>query len=161
MPYFRIGETVSSARYRWNCQDRGDEPFVILQWTHSGEGVFESRRRRPAPVPADHAFVAVVPERFDATIIRPTQQEPWIFHLAQFLRPIRLRSFPQIPGRIRAGRSAFAPRRARPRPCVACSPLSAQTDSPDRSRISLQAYAFMLEWWREAAAAGRQSGKWA
>jgi AraC-like DNA-binding protein len=44
MTNFMVNQTIASPRYHWNCHDRGPAPFVILQWTQSGEGIFENRR---------------------------------------------------------------------------------------------------------------------
>ena len=77
MSFFRANEIVTSPKYRWSCRDRGTEPFVILQWTHSGEGIFESARGIQR-VPPDHALLAVVPQ--DATYYYPADaREPWTF----------------------------------------------------------------------------------
>ena len=151
VPYFKSKETISSPRYRWSCQDRGDEPFVIIQWSLSGEGVYENGDG-PIPVPADHAFVAVVPE-CSTYYYAPAQQEPWIFawinlygsFACDLARKFQVEFGPVIPLSSR-GSTAASLRRL--------LTLTAQATPPDRFRISLQAYAFLLEWWREASLPG-------
>jgi AraC-like DNA-binding protein len=148
MPYFRLKESISSPRYRWNCSDRGEERFVIMQWTHSGEGVFENRRGAQR-VPKDHAFISLVPER--ATYYYPPEaRDPWVFTWAnwygtlayEIFRRFQARFGPVIPLSSR-GAAAAAFRRL-----IA---LASEPAATERSGVSLQSYAFVLEWWREAA----------
>lgn len=156
MPYFRLNEAISTSRYRWNCHDRGVEPFVILQWTHSGEGIYETRTER-LHVPENHAFVAVLPER-STYYYPPDAREPWVFSwvnwygafACEIFRQIQARFGPVIPLSSR-GAAAAALRRLME---TAAEPVVAE-----RSGVSLQSYAFALEWWREAAApaAGSES----
>jgi len=82
VPYLQRREVVSNSRYRWNCWDRGKNPYVILQWTLSGEGVFEGKKGR-FRVPADHAFIAVVPEP-SSYYYPQDQREPWVFSWLNF-----------------------------------------------------------------------------
>ena len=75
-------ESIVSARYRWGCRDRGSAPFVILQWTRSGYGVYETPERT-WKVPAEHAFVAIVPE--NAQYYYPAEAtQPWSFAWINF-----------------------------------------------------------------------------
>ena len=146
--YFRIGDTASNSRYRWDCWNRGDRPFVILQWTLSGEGRFATKRGI-FPVPANHALIAVVPER-STYFYPPEQKEPWVFTWLNFygllacdlFRKLQAEFGPVLPLSSR-GAAAAALRRL--------LTLAAPAENPDRSRVSLQAYAFVLEWWREAS----------
>ncbi len=154
VPYFTANDSASSPRYRWNCHDRGEAPFVILQWTHSGDGVFETRKlaRR---VPADHAFVAIVPER-STYYYPPDRQEPWIFSwlnvygplACDLFRAFQARFGPVVPLAPRGGAAAALRR---------LLALAQKSDPLDRSRISLQVYTFVLEWAREAAAPSGRS----
>jgi len=157
VPYFEIGQSVSNSRYHWRCEDRGDEPFVIIQWTLSGEGIYENDLG-PVPVPAGHAFMAVVPER-STYYYSPTQQEPWIFTWINLYGPVAC----DLSRKFRDQFGPVVPLSARSATAAALRrllALTARTDSPDRYRISLQAYAFLLEWWREASlpAAGPEQG---
>lgn len=148
MPYYRDRQTVSSPRYRWSCQDRGAEPFVILQWTRSGEGMFEGRHGAQR-VPRDHAFIAVVPEA-SIYYYPPEAREPWVFtwmnwygtFACELFRRFRARFGPVVPLSPR-GATAAALRRV-----IA---LTSQPATAERAQVSLQSYGFVLEWWREAA----------
>ncbi|HEX4139649.1 MAG TPA: helix-turn-helix domain-containing protein [Candidatus Methylacidiphilales bacterium] len=149
MPYLNREESVNSPRYRWNCFDRGAAPFVILQWTLSGEGVYENRagRRR---VPKDHAFLAIVPER-STYYYPPEAREPWVFtwvnwygaFACEIFRRFQAHFGPVLPLSSR-GAAASALRRL--------LALAGEPAAAERSGVSLQSYAFALEWWREAAA---------
>jgi AraC-like DNA-binding protein len=145
VPYFKTEETASSHRYRWSCQVRGDRPFVILQWTLSGEGRFQDREGI-RPVPRDHAFVAIVPG--PATYFYPPEgREPWVFGWLNFYGALACELFRNfqaefgpvvvLPGR---GTAAGSLRR-----------LLAAAAGLDRAQVSLRAYTFLLDWWQEAA----------
>jgi len=121
---------------------------VILQLTQSGEGVFENERGS-LRVPADHAFIAVVPEQ-STYYYPPEGRGPWVFSWMNFSGTLACTLF-------KAFQSEFGP-------VVFLSPhggaaatlrrmkaLTDKAEQPDRRQLSLQAYAFILEWWREAA----------
>jgi len=156
MPYFRLEESISSPRYRWNCFDRGAERFVIMQWTHSGEGVYENRRG-PQRVPKDHAFISLVPER--ATYYYPPDaREPWVFSWINWYGTLAYEIFRRFQARF----GSVIPLSSRGAAAAALRRLIALAGEPasaERSSVSLQSYAFALEWWREAAAptGGRES----
>jgi len=141
-------EVTTRSRYRWDSRHRGETPFVILQRTRSGEGVYENERER-WPVPVDHAFIAVVPE--NSTYYYPPEgREPWAFTWMNFsgtLACTLFRAFQDEFGPVvflaSHGAAAAALRRL--------ELLTARTEQTDRRQLSLQAYAFILEWWREAA----------
>jgi AraC-like DNA-binding protein len=148
VPYVYRKQAVSSARYRWNCWDRGKNPFVILQWTLSGEGIFEGKQGR-FRVPADYAFIAIVPER-STYYYPPENREPWVFSWLNFYGSLACDLFlkfqaefgPVIPIASRGAAAATLRRLLMRR---------ARAESSDRFQTSLQAYAFVLEWWREAS----------
>lgn len=80
--YGKIEETVSRSSYHWDSRHRGKSPFVILQATHSGFGIYEERGKRHE-VPRGHAFVTVVPE--DVRYYYPEGgREPWVFSWINF-----------------------------------------------------------------------------
>lgn len=153
-PYFHANEVVFTPRYRWNCHDRGAEPFVILQWTHSGEGVYENNRRAQR-VLKDHAFLAIVTER-SSYYYPPDGREPWVFSwinwygnfACNLFRKFQERFGSVIPLSPRGGAAAALRRLLKP---------AIRTAAQDRSQVSMDAYAFALEWWREAAAPMRGS----
>ena len=148
VPYSQERESVSSARYRWNCWNRGKKPFVLVQWTHSGQGIFDCERGR-VPVPADHAFIAVIPER-SSYFYATEGGEPWVFSWINFYGTLSCTLFTMMQlefGPVVAisprGASATALRRLLTR--------KTQSGEYDRFQISGQAYNFFLEWWREAS----------
>jgi AraC-like DNA-binding protein len=149
-------EVTARSRYRWDSSNRGDSPFVILQWTHKGEGIYETEHER-LPVPADHAFISVVPE--NAVYYYPPEgREPWAFTWINFrgtMAGTLFRAFQREFGPVvylsPHGAAAAAFRRL--------EKLAATAVQPDRRRLSLQAYDFVLEWWREAAEPDKRSGQ--
>lgn len=155
VPYSVENERVTKPSYQWDCWNRGRRRFVILQWTHSGEGCFDDGRG-PVPVPKDHAFVAVVPER--ATYSYPQDgREPWVFSWVNFYGALGCtlfeafqREFGHVVHLSPQGAAAAAFRRMR---------ALATKAGADRWQVSQLAYAFILEWWREASEPGRGSGE--
>lgn len=148
VPYSLRRQVVSSARYRWNCWDRGKNRFVIVQWTLSGEGVLEGKQGR-LRVPADHAFIAVVPER-STYYYPPEQREPWIFSWLNFYGSLACDLFLKLQGEF-GPVLPISPRGAAAASLRRLLALGARTEPSDRFQTSLQAYAFILEWWREAS----------
>jgi len=148
VPYYsHRKQVVANSRYRWNCWDRGSNSFVILQWTHSGEGIFEGKEGR-FRVSADHAFIAIVPEQ-STYYYPPEHREPWVFSWLNFYGSLACDLFlkfktefgPVVP-LVARGAAAASLRRLLTK--------SARIESSDRFQTSLQAYTFLLEWWREA-----------
>jgi AraC-like DNA-binding protein len=144
--YYSDKERRASPRYRWNNWERGDQPFVILQWTLSGEGRFESARG-VQPVPEEFAFVALVPGR-STYFYPPEGREPWVFSWLNFYGDLAYELF-------RAFETKFGPVIPLPRRSAAASALRrlfsliAKSKGTSRWQVSLQAYTFILEWWRE------------
>jgi AraC-like DNA-binding protein len=148
MPFFHVNDAASTPRYRWNCHDRGAASFVIMQWTLSGEGIFENRRGAHR-VPKDHAFIAILPDR-STYYYPPDARAPWVFTwlnwygslACDLFRSMQARFGPVLP-LSSVGAAAATLRR-----------LLAATSEPvatERPNVSLLSYAFALEWWREAA----------
>jgi AraC-like DNA-binding protein len=148
MSFFRTKETVASPKYRWSCQDRGTVPFVILQWTLSGEGIFESPRGIQR-VPPDHAFIAVVPQNA-SYYYPPDAREPWTFSWLNWYGTLACELFRRFQERfgLVIPLASRGPAAASLRRLIA---IAAAPGSPERSELSLQSYAFALEWWREAS----------
>jgi AraC-like DNA-binding protein len=148
IPYARKEERVSSPRYRWNSLERGTRPFVILQWTLSGEGRLDCAQGT-LRVPEDHALIVVVPEK--STYYYPAEsREPWTFGWLNFYGELSCSLFRKLQAEFgpvipipRRGAAAAALRRL--------VSLTVASRESDRRQISLQAYAFLLEWWREIA----------
>ncbi len=156
VPYSVEREVVSRASYRWDCWNRGGRRFVILQWTQSGEGVFDDGNG-PVPVPADHAFVAVVPER-STYHYPPESREPWVFSWMSFYGTLACTLFKAFQDEF--GHVVYlSPQGAAAATLRRLSMIAAKAKQPDRWQVSLQAYAFILEWWREASEPNKGSGQ--
>jgi len=121
---------------------------VILQWTLSGEGAFATKRGT-FPVPANHALIAVIPER-STYYYPPEQMEPWVFTWLNFYGALACDLFRKLQEEF-GPVMPLPPRGAAAAALRRLLTLAAQAENPDRARVSLQAYAFVLEWWREAS----------
>jgi AraC-like DNA-binding protein len=82
VPFSRFRESRSTSRYQWDSRHRGTDPFVILQYTHSGEGVFELHGQSHR-VTAGQAFIAVVPEA-SRYYYPEALKQPWVFSWINF-----------------------------------------------------------------------------
>jgi AraC-like DNA-binding protein len=148
IPVFSAKETVSSLRYKYNNLDRGDDPFAIVQWTQSGEGVFVCERGT-FKVPAGYAFVSVVPE-VSNYYYPPKAKEPWVFEwfnvygsmACEVFRKFQAEFGPVVPLPLQSA-TATAFRRL-----ITC--LS-NPEGPNRWQVSIETYSLVLEWWREAS----------
>ena len=94
VPFARLREKRSSARYDWDNSQRGDDPFVMVQFTEAGEGRFEFEGEIQA-VPKDHAFVALVPER-SRYFYPPEGKTPWVFSWINFYGELSLRLWREL-----------------------------------------------------------------
>ena len=146
VPFACLSETRSSSRYRWECLHRGDNAFVILQWTRHGEGFFEIGGERH-PVPENHAFLALVPEA--AAYGYPAGGgRPWTFSWlnvygdfgVELWRGFREKFGPVLP---------LAP--ASPAGLVLQHLLQRVAARADIERFQLGelAYSFYLKWWAQ------------
>ena len=80
--------------------NRGRDPFVIVQWTHAGSGVFRFQES-DHQVPAGSAFIAIVPEEAEYRF-QAGAPEPWRFAWINFYGGLSLQLW-------RALRSATGP----------------------------------------------------
>lgn len=143
VPYGVKSETITTPRYRYENDRRGQEPFVIIQRSRYGQGEF-GIAGRVHPVPQDHAFLAIVPEA--SFYAYPEQgSQPWTFSW------VNLYGTPAL-ALARAFREAFGPVVALPERSPAGALHEALLDtlgtrhrSPPHE-ISLRAYQFMMEW---------------
>lgn len=153
MPYSNSMEMVHSPRYQWDCFDRGNVPFVILQFTLKGRGCF-STRGRTHDVPAGSAFVSLVPEQA-RYFYPPDAREPWAFSWLNFYGALSL----DLWGRLR---ERFGPviqlplRSAAGMQLVSLAKRVAERKFADRYEASAEAYAFYTNCWREAAQPRRE-----
>jgi AraC-like DNA-binding protein len=82
VPFGLFRESRASSRYHWDNSHRGTDPFVILQYTHTGEGVFELHDESHR-VPTGKAFIALVPEP-SRYYCPDAPKRPWIFSWINF-----------------------------------------------------------------------------
>jgi hypothetical protein len=82
VPFGSLCEVRASIRYRWDSARRGTDPFVIMQCTQSGEGMFELEGKAHR-VPPGHAFLALIPEPSRYYYHRGAA-EPWVFSWVNF-----------------------------------------------------------------------------
>lgn len=86
VPFAKWTESRQSPRYTFRNDERGQEQFVIIQWTHSGSGrvSFEDRTYPAGP---EEAFILTVPE--PSAYYYPAEGEaPWTFSWINFYSPI-------------------------------------------------------------------------
>ena len=146
IPFGETSQSISSPRYSWDSAERGHEPFVILQWTLEGEGVFEWQGKTHA-VRAGEAFIAIIPE--EGKYYYPKlAQEPWRVAWLNFYGALaesifrRLREafgpIISLPGRSAAGVMALR-----------LAELAETRTFPDPHEASVAGYAFAVEWLRQ------------
>jgi len=151
IPIFGEREAVTSHRYRWKCDDRGDDPFAIVQWTQEGEGVFVSERGT-FKVPAGYAFVAIVPERSDY-YYSPKGKQPWVFDWINVYGSVACEIFRKF----RSEFGSVVPLPLQGAAAASFRGLLRTLSGPERAnrwQVSKEAYSFVLEWWREASQSG-------
>lgn len=145
-PFGRSVEAVQSARYVWDSARRNPSQFVIIQWTRSGEGRF-AWEGGAHPVPAGHAFVALVPEASRYFFPRGSRKAwtfSWLNLYGGFAREI-----------CRDLRRAFGPVLPLPPRSPAALAFARLVEwaearrFPDRFEVSREAYAFLMEWARQ------------
>ena len=95
IPFSCREETRISPRYVWNNAARGNDPFVILQYTLQGEGRFEMDGTVHR-VPAGCAFIALVPEKSRYFYpaegrVRSAKPAPWTFAWVNLTGELALR----------------------------------------------------------------------
>ncbi|MDD2707515.1 MAG: helix-turn-helix domain-containing protein [Verrucomicrobiae bacterium] len=148
-------EIRTNASYRWDCHNRGEVPFVILQTTIKGEGMFDAGGRT-LPVPPGHAFVAIVPEK-TCYYYPPSSRIPWEFCWVVFRGELAVRLW-------RILRDSFG----------AVLPIEPDSDAglamrnlirrfhsreyKDSVEMSQDAYRFYCQWWRQLSGVGGAVG---
>lgn len=145
LPFASMRETAQSRRYHWKNDQRGTEPFVILQWTLEGEGLFEQEGRQ-WPVPEDHAFLAFVPER-SSYAYPPSGARPWVFTWLNFYGPLAQ----QLWREFRQAHGPVIPLPRRSNAGAALRHLIEQTATRKESdpfETSAASYQFLMDWSR-------------
>lgn len=136
---------TSSSRYHWASDQRGDDHFVIIQYTISGHGTF-LWQGRSWDVPPGHAFICIVPEQ-SAYYYPEEATETWRFAWLNFYGPLAI-TF------CRALRDTYGPILPLPPPSSAAMnflDLTAKGENRlflDPSTATLAAFTFLVEWKR-------------
>ena len=94
VPFGSVKEMRTSSRYQWDNWQRGTDPFVIVQYTQRGEGIFEIDGAAHR-VPRGHALIALVPENSRYFYPEPAR-EPWVFSWANFYGELSLRLWREL-----------------------------------------------------------------
>lgn len=146
IPFATSRETRNRARYDWNCEGRGNTPFVILQYSLAGLGRFQIGGVTH-DVPAESAFIALVPEKA-RYFYPPEGGQPWTFCWLNFYNPFSIELW-------RKFRTQFGPVIRLPATSTAAlnlRRLARLVDTrkfPDRFEISQEAYTFYMSCWRQ------------
>jgi AraC-like DNA-binding protein len=146
LPFGTVREEAASARYSFDNRNRGPVPFVIIQRTLSGSGQFRWQGRM-YPVPAGHAFLAVVPEP-SAYAYPADATEPWVFSWLNFYGSVAL-------ALARSLRGLFGPVLALPDRTAAAAAFTslcglAERRTPGNAYSTAEAcYGFLMEWARQ------------
>jgi len=146
VPFGTGREVQHRGRYDWTCEGRGAIPFVILQYTLSGEGKFQAAGAT-YDVPAGSAFIAFVPER--ARYFHPPEAaEPWTFCWLNFYNRFGIQMWKNL-------RTRFGPVIKLPPTSTAgmnlvrLTRLVEQRKFADRFEASRESYAFYMSCWRQ------------
>src|SRR3984885_12949160 len=154
IPIFAQGESISSSRYRHTSDNRGDDSFVIVQWTQSCEGLF-TNDKGTFKVPPGYAFIAIIPEK-TSYHYPPKSKVPWVFDWFNVYGSIACEIFRKF----RAEFGHIVPLPLGGAPAAAFRRLLSTLSNPEgaegtnRRQVSIEAYSFVLEWWREASQGG-------
>lgn len=145
-PFGRITETTHTTRYHHDNNTRGEEQFVIIQWTYSGIGEFRygSQTHR---VPSGHAFIAIVPE-VSAYYYPADGRDPWSYGWLNFYGELGIHICQQL----RATFGPVLPLRLQGTAGKMMARLIRQADDRtwgDTYDSSSDCYTFLMEWLRE------------
>jgi AraC-like DNA-binding protein len=142
LPFAEKYDSAQSARYYWHSNQRGNEPFVIIQRTLTGSGVFEIGGKA-WPVPPQSAFIAIIPE--NSIYYFPKEAEvPWSFSWINFYGALGV-------SLAREFRNTFGPVVPLPERTEAARryhrlALPEDGKIPDPHQASAASYAFLMEW---------------
>ena len=98
VPFGQKKERQSSSRYLWNNDHRGDESFVIFQYTHQGLGCLDFGGKIYS-VPAGHAFIAMTPEE-SHYYYPPEGKNEWVFSWINFYGNLARRIWGELRERV-------------------------------------------------------------
>lgn len=146
IPFATGREVQNRARYHWSCEGRGRTPFVILQYSLAGSGRFQMGDAI-YEVPAESAFIALVPEKA-RYFYPPDGQEPWTFCWLNFYNPLSIQLWRKL-------RTQFGPVIQLPGTSSAALNLMRlirlveNRKFSDRFEVSQEAYTLYMSCWRQ------------
>jgi len=146
VPFGCITETTQTSRYHHDGNARGEEPFVIIQWTYSGVGEFRHGAETYS-VPPGHAFIAIVPED-SAYYYPPEGRDPWSYGWLNFYGELGI----HLCRRLREAFGPVLPLHAQGTAGKMMTRLIRQADNRtwgDAYASSADCYTFLMEWLRE------------
>jgi len=139
-------EMANSARYSWDNRYRGEEPFVIFQWTQEGSGEF-TIQGKTWPVNPGEAFIAIPPE--ESLYAFPKQAAgPWTYSWLNLYGALGV-------SLAREFRDAFGPVVPLPLHSPAATMFRRLLEAANRRTFvdapqeSADFYAFLMEWTRQ------------
>ena len=146
VPFAQSLESANSTRYLWDSRCRGEEPFVILQWTFGGSGEFTIQGKTWPLGPGD-VFIAIPPE---ASVYGFPKQatEPWSYGWINLYGTFGV-------SLARAFRESFGPVVPLPLHSVAAGMFRRLAEGArertfaDSYQASADFYAFLMEWTRQ------------
>lgn len=144
-PFGAVESFAQSPKYFWDNSIRGKVPFVIIQQTLQGEGIFTFQGKSQV-VPAGHAFIAVVPEK-SSYCYPPDGSEAWTFAWLNFYGALGV----SLTRDFRLTYGAILPL---PKTSVAGSLFTALVAQAERRQIrdshdmSIACFSFLMEWKR-------------
>jgi AraC-like DNA-binding protein len=98
LPFGLSKERQRGSRYHWNNAHRGDDSFVIFQYTHQGLGCIDFGGER-YDVPAGHAFIAITPEA-SRYYYPPEREGEWVFSWINFYGDLALKIWGSLRERV-------------------------------------------------------------
>ena len=145
-------EFKNSPQYYWDGMKRGNNPYVIVQLTHAGRGIFADANGEHS-VCAEHAFINIIPE--PARYYYPQDAvEPWHLSWIVFHGSVAVELW-------RVLREQFGPILSLPNKSAAALSLAKlinqtkQHKFKDPFDVSRQCYDFYLLCWRRQMEAAR------
>lgn len=154
-PFGSTSQIVNSPRYCWDNARRGEDRFVILQWTLEGTGGFTLEGKSYLLSPGE-MFIALVPE--ESTYCFPKHSaEPWRFAWLNFYGAFAIsfvRKFRETYGAV----LPLPPQSVAGAMFLRLAQVAEMRAFPDQCEASLACYAFLMEWTRQLMRPANQDG---
>ena len=153
-PFGNDSQSVNSPRYCWDNARRGEERFVILQWTLEGTGGFTLEGKSWLLLPGE-VFIALVPEESSYCFPKHTT-EPWKFAWLNFYGAFAIsfvRKFREIYGPV----LPLSPHSVAGAMFLRLAQVAEMRAFPDQFEASMACYAFLMEWTRQLTRPANQN----